>query len=378
MQSRNQPYEPAFDHIRAFAALLILGYHSFQHMSGFMAHGSGFQESDRVLTHNPLFSLILEGHTAVGLFIVLSGFLFARSAIGKDINYRNFVRNRVLRIYPLYLLLVVVELAINPQVSLQTLVMIILPTGYIPAVQAMGGVGSLFWAVGVEFQFYLIFPFLMRILETRGFRPLIALIGLAILIRYGSTYQGANIRDISYWTSVGRIDQFVIGMLAAKACADRPALAARLSWLFLPAVVLVLAVMYGFHWLGSWPSISPWKGVWPTVEGLLWATFICTYIPVAKQMPRLLSKGLSSIGEISYSTYLLHVSIIVVIGANGWFLRPTGVLKFDVLITSLLVVFPIVLSIAALSYYAVEKAFLGMRVRYTTPREQPATNPAIP
>jgi len=370
MQSRNQPYEPAFDHIRAFAAVLILCYHSFQHMSGFMTHGSGFQESDRVFTHNPLFALLLEGHTAVGLFIVLSGFLFTRSAIGKHVDYCSFVRNRILRIYPLYLLLVVVVLATNPQLTLQSLVLVILPTGYMPAVQSMGVVGSLFWAVGVEFQFYLIFPFLMRMLETRGIRPLLALIAFAILIRYGMTYQGANIRDISYWTSVGRIDQFLIGMMAAKLCVDRPALAARFGWFFVPSVLVVLAVIYGFHALGGWPSVASWKGVWPTIEGLVWAMFICAYVPVAKRIPQLLSRGLSRIGEVSYSTYLLHVSILIVIGANGWFLRPTGVLKFDVLVTTLVVVLPVVLAVSALSYYAVEKPFLGMRVKYTTPRDE--------
>jgi peptidoglycan/LPS O-acetylase OafA/YrhL len=368
MESRNQAYEPAFDHIRAFAALLILAYHSFQHISGYMAHGSPFAGSDRVFTHNPVFALLLEGHTAVGLFIVLSGFLFARSAIGKDIDYGAFTRNRILRIYPLYGLLVIVELAINPDVSLQSLILVLLPTGYIPAVQSMGVVGSLFWAVGVEFQFYLIFPLLMRLLQTRGVRPLLALMVLAILFRYGSTYQGANIRDISYWTSIGRIDQFLIGMMAAKWCADRPAVAARLGVFFLPAVLLVLGVIYAFHSMGGWPVVSSWKGVWPTVEGAVWACFICTYVPTARRVPELLSRGLSRIGEISYSTYLLHVSILVVIGSNGWFLRPSGVQEFDVLVTTTCIVAPMVLAIAALSYYAIEKPFLGMRVRYTTPR----------
>jgi len=367
MKSPNQTFEPAFDHLRGFAAVLILLYHSFQHMSGFMAHGSGFVESDRISTHNPLLALLLEGHTAVALFIVMSGFLFTRSALGKDVEYGPFIRNRLLRIYPLLMLLVVVELAINSQLTLQNLVFIILPTGYFPAVASMGVVGSMFWAVAVEFQFYLVFPFLIRVLNERGIRPLLAIIALAILIRFGTTFYGSNIRDVSYWTSLGRIDQFLIGMIAAKLYAEHHAPEKANTWSFVGAAMLVVAVVYGFHRLGGWPVVANWKGVWPTIEGAAWALVIFTYIPVAKKVPRVLSRIASSIGEISYSTYLLHVSVLIIIGMSGWLLRWTGVPKYDVVLTIVLIVFPAVLSVSALSYYAIEKPFLGLRVKYTRP-----------
>jgi peptidoglycan/LPS O-acetylase OafA/YrhL len=371
MKSQNQTFEPAFDHLRGFAALLILLYHAFQHISGFMAHGSGFAESDRVSTNNPLFALLLEGHTAVALFIVMSGFLFTRSALGKEVEYRSFIKNRLLRIYPLLMLLVVVELAINTQLTLQNLVFIILPTGYLPSVASMGVVGSMFWAVAVEFQFYLVFPFLIRTLNERGIRPLLAIIAFAILIRYGTTFYGSNIRDVSYWTSLGRIDQFLIGMIAAKLSAEHYSREKGTTWKFAGAAVLIIAVIYGFHRLGGWPVVANWKGIWPTIEGSAWALVIVTYLPVARSVPRFISGIASRIGEISYSTYLLHVSILIIVGMNGWLLRWTGVPKFDAALTVVLVVVPIVLAVSTVSYYAVEKPFLSLRVRYTKPYESP-------
>jgi peptidoglycan/LPS O-acetylase OafA/YrhL len=53
---------------------------------------------------------------------------------------------------------------------------------------------------------------------------------------------------------------------------------------------------------------------------------------------------------------------------SGWFIRWSGVQKYDLFLTIGFVVFPVVMAVSALSYYAVEKPFLGMRVRYTTAR----------
>jgi peptidoglycan/LPS O-acetylase OafA/YrhL len=98
---------------------------------------------------------------------------------------------------------------------------------------------------------------------------------------------------------------------------------------------------------------------------------IVTYLPVARSVPRFISGIASRIGEISYSTYLLHVSILIIVGMNGWLLRWTGVPKFDAALTVVLVVVPIVLAVSTVSYYAVEKPFLSLRVRYTKPYESP-------
>ncbi|NYT60616.1 hypothetical protein H0A65_17000 [Alcaligenaceae bacterium] len=43
------------------------------------------------------------GHTGVALFMVMSGFIFTVIAYGKDLDYAGFLRNRFIRIYPLYL-----------------------------------------------------------------------------------------------------------------------------------------------------------------------------------------------------------------------------------------------------------------------------------
>ena len=96
MQSSNIAYVPALDHIRAYAALLALFYHGLQLFWHQAAYGSLFDATHWLATGNPLLALLVEGHTAVALFMVLSGFIFTWGAKGRNIVYRSFIRNRLL------------------------------------------------------------------------------------------------------------------------------------------------------------------------------------------------------------------------------------------------------------------------------------------
>jgi uncharacterized membrane protein len=115
MQSRNLQYLPAVDHLRALAALLLILYHGQQLITADASVRRGLPRPDWLFTANPLSALIIEGHTAVGLFMVLSGFIFTYGARGRDIAYWPFLKNRLLRIYPLYLFLIVVEIYALPR-----------------------------------------------------------------------------------------------------------------------------------------------------------------------------------------------------------------------------------------------------------------------
>ena len=64
-------------------------------------------------TNNFLISLILEGHVFVSLFIIISGFILVITT-SKNIKYLEFIKKRLLRIYPLYGFMIFLGMFVYP------------------------------------------------------------------------------------------------------------------------------------------------------------------------------------------------------------------------------------------------------------------------
>ena len=64
MQTTQHAYLSRLDHLRFFAAALVVLFHYFHTQIGDLRSG------------NPLISLVDEGHTGIALFMVISGFIF--------------------------------------------------------------------------------------------------------------------------------------------------------------------------------------------------------------------------------------------------------------------------------------------------------------
>jgi peptidoglycan/LPS O-acetylase OafA/YrhL len=366
MQSKNIRYIPAIDQIRGIAAVWILLYHSYQLIGSYLKYNKPFSGIPMwEFTSNPLLIPIIEGHTAVALFMVLSGFIFTYGSIGKAINYTGFITNRFLRIYPLYLTLILVALAANPKVfDLLALVTMVLPLADFKSLEA-GPLTAMAWAIGVEFQFYLLFPLLFRQATDKPFKTILMWLLATNLLRLLAVVLGGNSRDLAYWHLAGRIDQFLLGMLAAfwlKNFLPSNTLCRRLFLMSMP-ISLMLLVFY--HSLGGWPSLGIWKVVWPTIEGGMWAIFIAGFIGAKLKYNSLFGVALQWIGMRSFSIYLLHFSIIQLLCKYSVLLpRLTGDWRLDVLFISVFIVLPIVIAISDITWNAIEKPFLNLRVAY--------------
>ena len=365
--SRNRTYIGAVDQMRAGFALLVMFYHG-QHLG----------DSAWPVAQNPLTALLVEGHTGVAAFMVLSGFIFMQGTIGARVDWRRFLRNRVLRIYPLYLVVVVFGVsAYRREVSFDIAV------GLLPlpifGMDRIGAFGAMTWAVALECQFYLLFPVLHGLLQSHGRGFLVRLIILAVALRIAAGLLGADMQAVSFWTIAGRLDQFLLGMLAGQYYGVNPERCRRLlACQFPAAVALVFAGLQGFNHLGGWTAGGWWRALWPTAEGLMWTYFILCYIGAARWLPGLLSRTAESVGLISYSIYLLHLVIVTILVTHGWAIAPFRYRPYNAFATTLLIALPVTLAVAWLSYTTIEAPLLSLRSRYVVGPRRPSPGPADP
>ncbi len=356
--SRNVPYLAGVDHLRGLAAVLMVVYHGYQQLSGRV-----FVRAD-----NPAEAVLLEGHTAVALFMVLSGFIFTYGALDHDLHIPTFLRNRLLRILPMYVVVVALAIYTTPDgYSFGGLVQLFTLQGTPPIVEAdLGPFGALLWTISVEFTFYLVFPFLLRFLQMYGPRYLLGLIATMVLLRtlaHGVSPEAT--RDLAYWTIVGRLDQFLFGMFIGWIVVRRaPAVGAGRAWsaVLLSSLAVVVA-LESFNRNGSWYSTAGWKVLWPTIEAVVWAAFVISWLLAARSVPAGFSRALALPGIVSYSAYLLHYAIVVAlidrepIGFSG---DGPG----NALLNTALIILPATFLLATLTYTMIERPFMQMRRRY--------------
>lgn len=381
MDSPNRPRNHEVDELRGAAALLVLFYHSVH--SGAVAIGI----PEWLTTHWVLPAVLYEGHTGVALFMVLSGYILATGTFDRKIIYREFIRNRVLRIFPLMIVVLVFSLYAARGVDLGKILapfMLLANTGAV--FSDSSGLAGTVWTISVEFQFYLIAPFLFAFTGRNGLKfvlPIILLFFLLRIIVLLPTWDDkAELFRITYFTIVGRINQFMIGIglaylfhsghLALDTDRTKGGVALLISS---AGVVTLLAVLNHSGGITSWHF---WRIVYPEVEAALWASFIAAYL-IAKPLKGVgLDRLLYGVGQISFSLYILHYAIqrefwiiIYPMFFTGWISSIYGVFAASVLIAAAMS------AISALSYLLIEKPFIDMRGRYFEDRDALKMPPSL-
>lgn len=114
------------------------------------------------------------GHTGVVLFFVLSGFLITYLLLKEQketskISFKTFYAKRMLRVWPLYFLIILLSVIIfqySPSLTTWVLCLTIFPN-VAHALDLPWAVSPQLWSIGVEERFYLIHPFLVRFLKKK-------------------------------------------------------------------------------------------------------------------------------------------------------------------------------------------------------------------
>lgn len=298
MQSSSGKHYIALDHIRALAAFFVFTWH--------FTHFEHHLPSDYHPAIFPL-SILDQGHTGVALFMTLSGYLFAKLLNGKSIIYTAFIWNRLLRLLPL-LIVVIIIVGIIKLSRGQNLAPYIynLLNGVIKPTLPNGA-----WSITVEFHFYLILPLLLWLFSKSRCWP-VSIILTAIAFRAYLFYRYGEIQELVYLTIIGRIDQFVSGMFIYQ---FRSYFVKRHGCVLITILTFMLFYWY-FDLLGGYqnslsnPSVPPFWIIIPTIEGITYSIAIAWYDNSFTFKKNGISKFIGNIGEYSYSIYLLHFFIV--------------------------------------------------------------------
>ncbi|MDP3813683.1 acyltransferase [Pseudomonas sp.] len=366
MKSSSGHHFVALDHIRALAALLVFTWH-FIH-----AGRSGYPVPHEAFVSVFAFPLAIfdEGHVGVALFMTLSGYLFAKILDGKSIDYGSFLWNRFLRLAPL-LVLVIAVVGLQRSLEGESIwtFMTTMMTGIVMPVWPNGG-----WSITVELHFYFSLPFLLFLIRRVWWAALL-LVCVAIALRISIYIQSGEVQPAAYWTIIGRIDQFVLGMLAFHA---RLHLAGH-HFRAISAITLFLVFYWGFSYAGGFhgmPSYPSPSAIWiilPTIEGLACAIAIAWYDGSFTPSRTGVSGLIGHVGQCSYSIYLLHVFVVY---EAAWLVNER-VMDISTLYPALgwaFLCFVALLPVAMLSFRFVERPFLLLRRNYVGVPDQPITS----
>jgi len=358
---------PGLNGLRFFAAFFVIIHHVEQ---------SKYDEHYTNIYQNPFINSI--GGMGVDLFFVLSGFLITYLLIAeketfKDIKVMKFYLRRVLRIWPLYFLIVLSGLFLFPHIPflnsnagghlLQKTILfsLILPNVVLMSYGAIPYISQT-WSIGVEEQFYLIWPLLLKY-SKRYLPPLFGVIIIMKLLdfllpfslRFLVAHQ-SNIslqHGISYmisYLSYLRITCMAIGGLGAYVLYFKKELI--LNFIYRKDVQLAIILI-------SIPLL---------LMGRLYAhslIFILVILNISSNKNSLIkldNKVFDFLGKISYGLYMYHE---LAIGIAFYLLKPSIYNNLTSNVELYFLSVFLTITFATTSYYIFEKRFLGLKKYFT-------------
>jgi peptidoglycan/LPS O-acetylase OafA/YrhL len=272
---------------------------------------SGFQA-----LHSPLVLYPLTyGPVGVAMFFVVSGFCIHMShARSSTHSWGEFARKRFFRIYPPYLLALLVFYFMWPfrtyslsSSSMQYQLFTHLFEVHNLSRDTFFGINGSFWSIAVEIQLYMIYPIMLFLVWKFGWRYGLLIVAIAELIIRASQSIGIPLPDAVIGSPFAFWFSWSIGaFLAQRFLEKKPSPLLKLRF----DVLLVLALLLPFFR--------------PTEPYMFIATALLTGIAIEKyaygfwQIPKgkyltPLIRHLSFLGVVSYSFYLIHQPILLLI-----------------------------------------------------------------
>ena len=333
--------------LRAYLALWVLGCHALW-LAGYPADA---------LAGLP--KLIAMGWYAVDLFIIISGFVIMLSLDKQRETYLQFIIRRFFRLFPVFIVLFVVAIPLS-QVSLWNVthasqyltpdlienftdkmeswweniqwnipLHLLMLHGVVPEVLVKDAPGAFLvpaWSVSLEWQFYLVAPLAYAwAVSARPYRRL-GLCALCLVLVLASRYV---LPTVLYGAALPFHVKFFFLGAASYFLYQRQA-AHQLSDTAFPVACCLALFLFGLSGR-AWDLIP--VGLWMAFLGLLLEH--PSSLSSRLVSPLLTNPFVLYLGRISYSLYLSHVLVIIVIqyALLTWAPNLSRIVHFGVLLT---------------------------------------------
>jgi len=339
MSEQNKSVNSYFSHInllRAFAALSVLVYHVIEL----------YPWKDFPIT-NPVYLWFRIGWMGVDMFFVISGFVIMLSALNLQQSEsvispgKIFIRRRIARIVPLYLLTCLIFIIfVNPDLLLipfpslikHIVTHLIFIHNILP--DTHGSINGINWSVAAEFQFYILILIMMRFLKK--LHPatllaggiLLALISRGVVFMIADSYKWDVLLRFQYTTQMlSMMDEFCFGMIIAKLVIQGKLSPLEKFWrsgLFWGLTVITIGtfwITFKIYWSISDYWYHPFMVIcWRSFLGASFAMLIVIMILIPSDLffKNPVYRAGYYLGEISYGIYLWHLPILLALKKAGF------------------------------------------------------------
>ena len=395
-------YFKGLDSLRFFAALAVFFTH-VELIKKFTGFGTHWIDPEERITKFTVFQSVMSKEidplspliaysSALGVvfFFVLSGFLITYLLLkekesNKTVQIGKFYLRRAFRIWPLYYLIFILGFFVLPNLELFAVPgqdvffnqnfwgNLLLYAFFMPNLAfsiyttAVPNIGQS-WSIGVEEQFYLLWPLLLRksknvlksIIWIAG--SIIALKGILLLSFPFIKLEALVV--IKKFLAMSKLECMALGGLGAYVLFNKKEEVLRIIFKPISQIMAVIVIPILIYFIPT---------AFEDVLHLLFSvSFLVIILNVAgneKVLLRFENRVLQYLGRISYGFYMFHVMCIVFtihildkyIGLDNDITSAQHILLYGIS-------FLLTVAVSSLSYHIFEKAFIRLKDKYAQPK----------